>query len=131
MFSAQVSRISVSVVFIPFMTLHSLSVLLSSFYFCQLGTPWFKSFSINIIKYLSQGIHVQLAPDNLNLLGKSKGFEIARVLSYQEFQAINTGNKKMGWWINASNMHYSKLDKYIVLDTVFKLDWQKRKTKNT
>ena len=87
MFSAQVSRISVSVVIIPFMTLHSLSVLLSSFYFCQLGTPRFKSFSINKIKYLSQGIHVQLAPDNLNLLGKSKGFEIARVLSYQEFQA--------------------------------------------
>ena len=33
-----------------------------------------------------------------------------------------TGNKEMGWGMNASNMHTSKLDKYIILDSVFKLD---------
>ena len=33
-----------------------------------------------------------------------------------------TRNKKMGWGMNASNRHTSKLDKYTVLDTIFKLD---------
>ena len=31
----------------------------------------------------------------------------------------------MGWEMNASNMHTSKLDKYATLDTEIKLDWQK------
>ena len=35
----------------------------------------------------------------------------------------------MGWGMNASNMNTSKLDKYTVLDIVFKLDWQKSKDK--
>ena len=36
----------------------------------------------------------------------------------------------MGWGMNASNMHTSKLDLYTaVLDTVFKLDSQKSKDK--
>ena len=36
-----------------------------------------------------------------------------------------TGNKEMGWGMNASNMYTSKLDKYIILDSVFKLDLKK------
>ena len=35
----------------------------------------------------------------------------------------------MGWGVNASNMHTSKLDKYIVLDTLFKQDLQKSQDK--
>ena len=35
----------------------------------------------------------------------------------------------MGWGMNSSNMHTSKLDKYAVLDTLFKLDWSKRRDK--
>ena len=31
--------------------------------------------------------------------------------------------------MNASNRHPSKLDKYTVMDTAFKLDWQKSKDK--
>ena len=31
--------------------------------------------------------------------------------------------------MNASNRHTSKLDKYTVMDTAFKLDWQKSKDK--
>ena len=37
----------------------------------------------------------------------------------------------MGWEMNASNRHTSKLHKYTVLDTVLKLENKKVKRKNT
>ena len=37
----------------------------------------------------------------------------------------------MGWEMNASNRHTSKLHKYTVLDTVLKLENKKVKKKNT
>ena len=35
----------------------------------------------------------------------------------------------MGWGVNESTMHSSKLDKCTVLDTVFEVDWQKSEDK--
>ena len=32
-----------------------------------------------------------------------------------------TKNKEMGWGMNSSNMHTSKLDKYTVLNTAFNM----------
>ena len=36
-----------------------------------------------------------------------------------------TGNKEIGWGVDASNMSTSKLDIYAVLDTVVELNWKK------
>ena len=56
---------------------------------------------------------IQSAPDNSNLPGKSKK---VRVIGSSK---QTTRSKENGWGINASNMHTLKLDKYIVMDTVF------------
>ena len=51
--------------------------------------------------------------DNSNLLGNSKKVQVSGSLN---LKLEKTGNKKMGWGMNASNMHTSKLDtKYTVL----------------
>ena len=58
---------------------------------------------------------LQSIPDNSNLQGKSKKLAGVRVIGSTK---QITGNGGM----NASNMNTSKLDKYTVLDIVFKLD---------
>ena len=64
---------------------------------------------------------LQSTPDNSNLQGKSKKFELAGVRVIGSTKQI-TGKEEMGWGMNASNVNTSKLDKYTVLDTVFNLD---------
>ena len=60
--------------------------------------------------------------------GNWKKFELAGVRVSGSTKQI-TGTEEMGWGMNVSNMHTSKLNKYTVLDTVFKLDSQKSKDK--
>lgn len=48
--------------------------------------------------------------------------EIENSLSQLEFEENNQNYKEMGWGMNSSNMHTSRLDKYSVPDTVFKPD---------
>ena len=62
---------------------------------------------------------LQSIPDNSNLQGKLKKLAGVRVIGSTK---QITRKEEMGWGMNASNMNTSKLDKYTVLDIVFKLD---------
>ena len=62
-------------------------------------------------------------PDNSIFKRKSKKVRNSGISSYQEYEANNWKG------VNASNKHTSKLDKYTVLGTVFKLDRQKSNDK--
>ena len=64
---------------------------------------------------------IQTTPDNSNLPGRSKKVRVSGSSRNRELTEQTTGNMEMGWAMNYESAT-SKLDKYTVLDAVFKLD---------
>ena len=104
---------------------------------------WFQSFYClwsSVIRNYSLKLYFSSAHKNASFFsysrlpitrtfkGNRKKFELAVVRVIGSTKQI-TRKEEMGWGMSASNMNTSKLDKYTVLDTVFKLDWQKSKDK--